>query len=186
MGFVVLAVLVLGLVGTGLYVIGLYNGLVALKHAVDQAWANVDVLLRQRSDELPKLVDAVKGHMKQEREVLERVVAARTAFDRASSVAEKSAADVTLRDAVGRLFAVAEAYPELRSSESFRGLQERISTLEEGIADRREFFNHSVNGLNVRIEQIPDAFLASAMGLRARTLFRASEEEKQDVKIAFE
>ena len=100
-------------------------------------------------------------------------------------MAEKSAADGEVREALSRLFAVAEAYPQLKADGSFRQLQERISMLEEGIADRREFFNHSVNALNVRIEQIPDVFFARAMGLGPRTLFRASDDEKQDVAVRF-
>lgn len=186
MGIIVLAAVAFTLVGTSLYVVGLYNGLVRVKHDVDRAWANVDVLLKQRADELPKLVDTVKGFMAHEKAVLEGVIAARSAFERARTQDEKGVADTAAREAVSRLFAVAEAYPELRSSESFQQLQGRISLLEEGIADRREFFNHSVNALNVRLEQVPDVFLARWMGLAPRALFVASEGEKSDVKIAFD
>jgi len=185
MGIVVLAAFAFAVVGTVLYAIGLYNGLVRVKHDVDRAWANVDVLLKQRADELPKLVDTVKGFMGHEKGVLEGVIAARSAFERARTQDEKGAADAVARDAVSRLFAVAEAYPELRSSEAFQQLQGRISLLEEGLADRREFFNHSVNALNVRIEQVPDVVLARWMGLAARTLFQATEQEKQDVRLSF-
>lgn len=185
MGWIALAVLGFVVVGAGLYFVGIYNGLVRLKHGIDQAWANVDVLLRQRHDELPKLVDTVKGYMAHERELLERITQARTTFQRAQTVEEKGAADEAVRGALSRLFAVAEGYPELKADGSFRLLQERIAALEEGIADRREFFNHSVNAYNVRIEQIPDTFLAKPMGLTARPLFKAAEEEKQDVRISF-
>ncbi len=186
MTWIVLSVLGFAVAGAIAYVVGLYNGLVAVKHAVDQAWANIDVLLKQRHDELPKLIDTVKGYMAHEREVLERVTAARAAFSQARTVDEKGAADEAVRGALSRLFAVAENYPQLKADGSFRLLQERISTLEEGIADRREFFNHSVNALNVRIEQVPDVFLARMMGLTPRTLFRAADEEKQDVQIRFQ
>jgi LemA protein len=185
MGWVILAVMGFAVVGTLLYVVGLYNGLVSLRHAVDQAWANIDVLLKQRHDELPKLVDTVKGYMAHEREVLQRLTEARSAYQRASTVEEKGAADAEVRGALTHLFAVAEGYPQLKADASFRQLQERISELEEAIADRREFFNHAVNAYNVRIEQIPDVFLARWMGLTPRTLFRASEEEKADVQISF-
>jgi LemA protein len=185
MGWIVLAAVVFAAVGLALYAIGLYNGLVSLKHAVDQAWANIDVLLKQRHDELPKLLETVKGYMAHERGVLESVTAARTAYQRAQTVEEKGEADAATRGALSRLFAVAEGYPELKADGAFRQLQERISTLEEGIADRREFFNHSVNALNVRIEQVPDVFFARLMALSPRTLFRASEEEKKDVQIRF-
>jgi LemA protein len=182
-GWIVFAVIVFGAVGCVLYGVGLYNGLVALKHGVDQAWSNIDVLLKQRHDEIPKLVDTVKGYMAHEREVLQRVTEARTRFERARSVDEKSEADGAVRGALSQLFAVAESYPTLKADGSFQMLQERISRLEEGIADRREFYNHSVNALNVRIEQLPDVFLARLMALSPRVLFQASEEEKRDVQI---
>jgi LemA protein len=185
MGWTVLAIRGLAVVGGALYAVGIYNGLVGVKHAVDQAWANIDVLLKQRHDELPKLVDSVKGYLAHEREVLQRVTEARSAFQRARSVEEKGAADAQVRGALAGLFAVAESYPELEADGAFRQLQERISILEEGIADRREFFNHSVNALNVRIEQIPDLFVARLLALGPRTLFRASDDEKQDVAIRF-
>lgn len=186
MGWMVLGVIGLGAVGFGLYGVGIYNGLIALKHAVDRAWANIDVLLKQRHDELPKLVATVKGYMAHERGVLEAVTEARTRMDSARTVEEKGEADGELRGALSRLFAVAEGYPELRSDTSFVSLQERISSLEESIADRREYFNHSVNALNVRIEQIPDVFLARVMGLAPRVLFRADDRERSDVEIRFD
>jgi LemA protein len=183
MGWIVLAALGLAALGLAFYVVGIYNGLVALKHAVDRAWANIDVLLKQRHDELPKLVEGVKGYLAHERGVLERITEARARMDRAQSVAEKGRADAEVRGALERLFAVAEGYPQLRADTSFQMLQQRISDLEEAIADRREFFNHSVNALNVRIEQIPDLFFARVMGVGPRTLFAAREEERADVQI---
>jgi LemA protein len=123
--------------------------------------------------------------MAHERGVLERITEARARFQRARTVEEKSAADEAVRGALAGLFAVAESYPTLAADGAFRQLQERISALEEGIADRREFFNHSVNAFNVRIQQIPDLFLAGPMGLTSKALFRASEEEKRDVPISF-
>ncbi len=186
MAWIVLAVLGFIVIGSVVYVVGLYNGLISLKHAMDQAWANIDVLLKQRHDELPKLMDTVKGYMGHEREVLERVTAARTAYQQAQTMEQKGVADEAVRSALGRLFAVAESYPQLKADASFRMLQERISSLEEEIADRREFFNHSVNAFNVRIEQLPDVFLARMMGLTTHALFRVSEEDKQDVQIRFQ
>lgn len=185
MGWIVVGIFAFAVIGSVLYVVGMYNGLINLKHAVDRAWANIDVLLKQRHDELPKLVDTVKGYMTHEREVLQQVTEARAAFDRARTVDEKGNADGQVRDALGRLFAVAENYPQLKADQSFQMLQERISSIEEQIADRREFFNHSVNAFNVRIEQIPDVFLANLMGLTARELFEASAEDRRDVQISF-
>jgi LemA protein len=185
MGLLFLAVIVLGAVAVALYGVGLYNGLVSLKHAVDQAWANIDVLLKQRHDELPKLIESVKGYMTHEREVLQRIADARSTFQRAQTVGEKSEADGAVRGALSQFFAVAENYPQLKADTSFRQLQDRISQLEEEIADRREFFNNSVNAFNVRIEQLPDVFIARAMALSPRTLFQVADEDKRDVQVSF-
>jgi LemA protein len=184
--WLVMAGLALGVVSLLVYTVGIYNGLVRLKHNVDRAWSNIDVLLKQRHDEIPKLVETVKGYMSHEKQVLQSVTEARAMFDRAGSVSEKGEADATMRGALGRLFAVAEAYPDLKADQSFRMLQERISQLEDGIADRREFFNHSVNAFNIRIEQIPDVVLANLMGLQPRDLFQAEADDRKDPAVSFE
>ena len=185
MGWVVTMVVGFALAALVLYGIGIYNGLIRLKHNLDQAWANIDVLLKQRSDELPKLVETVKGYMSHEKEVLTRVTEARAALLGARGVAEQSQADNALRSALGQLFAVAEAYPELKADASFTQLQERISEVEEQIADRREFYNHSVNACTIRIEHVPDTFVAGMMKLTPRELFEASAEDRRDVEISF-
>lgn len=172
-------------VGIGLYVIGIYNGLIALKHNIDQAWSNIDVLLKQRSDELPKLVDTVKGYVKHESAVLTRVTELRSAMMNARGVEEQGRADSALRGALGKLFAVSEEYPALRADSAFQQLQERISDIEDQISDRREFYNHSVNAYNVRIEQIPDVFVAQLLQLVLREHFEADESDRQDVEISF-
>lgn len=138
------------------FAVVLYNGLVRLKHGVSKAWSNIDVLLRQRHEELPKLVETCKQYMQHERSTLEQVVMARNAVAAARDKGDVSAlgkAETGLRAGLGQLFALAENYPELRANESFRHLQQRISGLESGIADRRELYNESVNLNNVRIEQ---------------------------------
>ena len=137
------------------YAVGLYNGLVRLKHGVGKAWANIDVLLRQRHEELPKLVETCKQYMQHERATLERVIAARNAVASARERHDMQAlgqAESGLRAGLGKLFALAENYPQLKADESFRHLQQRISALESGIADRRELYNEAVNLNNVRIE----------------------------------
>jgi len=168
------------------YGIVTYNGLVQLKHGVSKAWANIDVLLKQRHDELPKLVEVCKQYMKYEQETLERVMKARalvaTAREHADA-AELGPAETTLRTGLIRLFAVAEAYPELKASDNFQFLQQRITGLENAIADRREFYNDSVNINNVRIEQFPDLLVARLFGFRERPLLEFSEEEKRDVNV---
>jgi LemA protein len=185
MSWIVLAALVFAGAGVVLYGVGIYNGLIRLKHNVDQAWANIDVLLKQRSDELPKLVDTVKGYIAHERGVLTQITEARAAVMQARTPGEQGPAEDLLRGALGRLFAVAESYPELKADTSFNQLQHRISEIEEQIADRREFYNHSVNAINVRIEQIPDTFVASLMQLGPRELFEVSEGDRRDVSISF-
>lgn len=169
-----------------LYGIMLYNQLVSIKHAVSQAWANIDVLLRQRHEELPKLVDACRRYMQHEQETLEKVVAARGAVAQArerSDVKGLGQAETVLRAGLGQLFALAESYPELKANESFQHLQERITGLESGIADRRELYNAAVNINNVRIEQFPDVIVARLFSFPPAELLQFSEAEKADVDI---
>jgi len=169
-----------------IYAIVIYNGLVNLKHGISKAWANIDVLLKQRHDELPKLVDTCKRYMRHEQETLERVMQARTAVSTAGArgnIGALGAAEGELRLGLGNLFAVAEAYPELKANETFRHLQQRISGLEESIAHRREFYNESVNLNNVRIEQFPDLILARLLGFKSGELLDFSAEEKSDVNV---
>lgn len=169
-----------------LYAVQIYNALVRLKHGVARAWANIDVTLKQRHDELPKLVEVCKQHMGYEQETLVRVMQARGAVHDASrrgDVAALGQAEGALRNGLGQLFAVAESYPELSANESFRHLQGRISQLEETIADRRELYNDSVNLNNVRIEQFPDVLIARLMGFKPRPLLEFSEA-RADVDMA--
>jgi LemA protein len=170
-----------------LYGIVLYNRLVNLKHNTSKAWANIDVLLKQRHDELPKLVEACKQYMRYERDTLEAVMRARQAVSDAQQrgdLAKLGAAETQMRLGLGQLFAVAEAYPELRANDNFRHLETRITGLENAIADRREFYNDSVNLNNVRIEQFPDVLVARLCNFGAFRLLEFAEPEKQDVDLA--
>ncbi|MCP4044059.1 MAG: LemA family protein [Gammaproteobacteria bacterium] len=168
------------------YAVIIYNNLVRLKHNVSKAWSNIDVLLKQRHDELPKLVETCKQYMKFEQDTLEKVMKARSAVFAAREKGDVSAlgpAETQLRAGLMNLFAVAEAYPDLKANDSFQHLQARITGLENGIADRREFYNDSVNINNIRIEQVPDVILARLFNFPARDLLEFSEEEKADVDI---
>jgi len=170
-----------------LYVIVIYNRLVNLKHSAGMAWSNIDVLLKQRHDELPKLVETCKHYMRYERDTLEAVMRARQAVAEAQQYTDLPAlgqAESQLRLGLGRLFAVAEAYPELRASDNFRHLETRITGLENAIADRREFYNDSVNMNNVRIEQFPDVLIARMFNFGPFRLLEFTEPEKQDVDLA--
>ena len=168
------------------YGIGIYNGLVKLREAVKQAWSNIDVLLVQRHDELPKLVETCKQYMQYEQETLERVMKARASVFQAAGrgdVAAVGAAESALRAGLGQLFAVVENYPQLKADESFRHLQARITQLEESIADRRELYNASVNLNNVRIAQFPDLVVAGLFGFKAADLLEFTEEQTRDVDM---
>jgi LemA protein len=171
--------------GILLYLIMIYNGLVRLRNDSDRAWANIDVLLKQRHDEIPNLVETVKGYMQHERQTLVAVTQARAASISAGSIGRKAQADLMLSGALRGLFAVAENYPQLKANENFLRLQNRISELEERIVDRREFFNDDVNAYNTRIRQMPEVFLANLMALKPRELFTVSDEERKLVELGF-
>jgi len=180
--FIILASLVAIIV----YFVVIYNNLVSLKHNVSKSWANIDVLLKQRHDELPKLVEVCKQYMQYEQDTLEKVMKARSAVASAQAKGDVSTvgkAETQLRMGLGGLFALAENYPDLKADQSFQHLQQRISGLENAIADRREFYNEAVNINNVRIEQFPDVIIANKFKFVAATLLEFSEEEKQDVDV---
>jgi len=185
MGIAILVglVVVLFVVGIFAYLITIYNSLVRLKNDIDKAWANIDVLLKQRHDELPKLIETCKGYMQYEQSTFQLITEARTAFMKASSVSEKAQADNMISGALKSLFAVSENYPDLKANNNFMQLQKRISELEEKIADRRELFNDDVNTYNIRIQQLPDVFIAGMMHLQTRDLFKVTEEDRQDVAV---
>lgn len=169
------------------YGVVIYNRLVALKHGVGKSWSNIDVLLKQRHDELPKLVETCKQYMDYEQETLRQVMEARNAVHRAREQADLSdlgSAESALHKGLLNLFAVAENYPELKADQSFRNLQSRISALEDAIADRREFYNEAVNNHNVRIEQFPDVIVARRFGFAPFTLLQVEAEARQDVDMA--
>ena len=180
-----MVVLALG-IAAFLYGVMLYNGLVNLKHNVAKAWANIDVLLKQRHDELPKLVEVCKQYKEFEQATLTRVIEARSQVQQAREQGDVPAlglAEGALRGGLGRLFALAEAYPELKANEQFMQLQQRISTLENSIADRREWYNEAVNLNNVRVEQFPDALIARLFRFDPKPLLEFSSSEKADVDL---
>src|SRR5436190_14219587 len=168
-----------------MYFVGIYNNLVTLKNDIDRSFSNIDVILKQRHDELPKLIETCRGYMQYEQKTLQLVVEARNAYQKAGSLPEKAQADNLLSGALKTLFAVAESYPELKANNNFMQLQNRITELEEKIADRREFFNDDVNTYNIRIQEIPDALLAWLMHLERKDLFKVAEEDRRDVEVKF-
>lgn len=179
---VFLGLIVLALV----YGVVTYNGLVQLKHNIAKAWANIDVLLKQRHDELPKLVEVCRQYKQFEQATLARVTEARARVAKAREahdVPALGAAENLLRAGLGQIFAVAEAYPELKANEHFMQLQTRITALENSIADRREWYNESVNLHNVRIEQFPDLIIARMFSYTEQPLLQFSVTEKADVDL---
>jgi LemA protein len=187
MGLSIIAGLVVFLIAAGIliYIVILYNELVRLRNDNDRAWANIDVLLKQRHDEIPNLVETVKGYMQHEQQTLLAVTQARAASMSAATIGQKAQAELVMTGALRGLFAVAENYPQLKANENFLRLQNRISELEERIADRREFFNDDVNTYNTRIRQIPDVFLAGMMALKPREMFKVSEDDRKLIDVSF-
>src|SRR5450755_4977405 len=179
-------ILVFILVALVSYAVVLYNGLLRVAAGVKLAWSNIDVLLVQRHDELPKLVEVCRQYMEYERDTLERVTKARSAVDAARSsgnVNSVGAAEQELRAGLGGLYAVAERYPDLKANEAFRQLQARISGLETAIADRREVYNDSVNANNVRLQTFPDVLVASFGDFHPAKLLEFLSSEKSDVDV---
>ena len=170
-----------------LYFIVTYNSLVSIKNNVAKAWANIDVLLKQRNDELPKLIDTCKAYMAHESQTLEKVISARMGVDAArqtQNISDLSKAESALASSIGGLYAVAENYPDLKADQTFNSLQQRITGLENQIADRREFYNDSVNVNNVRIQQFPDLIVAGLFNFEQKPLLKFVSEELKDVDVS--
>jgi LemA protein len=159
-------------------VLATYNAVVALRLRIDKAWANIDVVLKQRFDQLPNLVEAVRDVMAWEQEVLTEVAAARAAYSPAAAIPEQAATSAATSAAVRSLFAVVERYPEVRSAGNVMALQEEIERLEGMIADRRELYNDQVYRYNARIAQVPAVLLAWLFGWRSRPFFEASDADR--------
>ena len=168
-----------------LYFVLAYNGFIVMKNSMDKASSNIDVMLKQRYDEIGKLVSTVKGYMKHEKKTLENITKLRSQFTKAKDINERLDVDAKMNAHVMSLFAVAENYPNLKANENFMQLQGRITSLENEISDRREGYNSTVFEYNNKVQRIPSAMVASVMGLKTREMFKASEGEKKDVKISF-
>ena len=183
MNIVVIFVIALIIIGFISWFFTVYNGLIQVKENIKKSWANIDVLLMQRSDEIPKLIKILKSFVKHEKKMFDNIMDARTSYLGASSVSEKADADNRMSEALKSVFALSEAYPELGSNDNFLKLQERISGLENEIADRRELYNESVNNYNIRIQSLPDMFIANTLGLPQEVMFKVDENKKKDIDI---
>src|SRR5438309_8058696 len=178
---IVLAVVVLLV----LFVVAAYNGLVRLRNRIDNAWAQIDVQLRRRYDLIPNLVETVKGYAAHERQTFESVTQARSQAINATGVAEQAQAENMISSALKSLFAVAEAYPELKANQNFLALQEELTATEGRIAYARQFYNDEVLKLNTRIQTFPTNVLANSFGFHEREYFEADDTSRGPVSVQF-
>ncbi len=183
-GMIVLLVLVGIAAAVALLFVGIYNRLVALRQTSNQAWADVDVQLKQRHDLVPNLVETVKGYAGHERGTLEAVVAARNMAASARGPEQAAAAEGALSGALGRLFALSEAYPDLKANTNFVELQRELSNIETKIAAARRFFNNAVAELNTAVESFPAVLIAGVFGFRHRDFFEIAEAERAVAEAA--
>jgi LemA protein len=180
---VILGIFIFGTAALIGYFFIIYNGLISLKENIQKSWANIDVILKQRYDELPKLISVCESSAEFEKGILDRLMQAREKYFNADSVSKKAEASGQISSALQGIFALAENYPDLKANQHFLQLQTRISHLEDSLADRREFYNDSVNNYNIRIQQIPDLFVANMLKYDREDLFQVHESERQDVDI---
>lgn len=167
------------------YVWTTYNSLVVLKTRIQEALSGIDVQLKRRIDLIPNLVETVKGYAKHEKSVFENVTKARSALMKADSMEDKAQANNMLTGALKSLFAVAEAYPDLKASDNFRDLQRQLEDTEDKIAYSRQFFNSNVLEYNTKLKVFPNNMLANMLGFKEETFFAATDEEKKNVKVTF-
>lgn len=181
MGWLIAGIVVL----LGVIVVFIYNALVADRNRVDNAWSQVDVQLKRRYDLIPNLVETVKGYAAHEQETFERVIQARSAAQSAQGPAQQADAENFLTSALRQLFALAEAYPELRASENFQGLQAELSETENRIAVSRQIYNDTVLRYNNRVQQAPSNLVASMFGFEAREFFEAGDAADEAPNVEF-
>ena len=181
--------ILLGVIGVavvmGLWLVGTYNGLVTLRQAVRNAWAQIDVQLRRRHDLIPNLVNTVKGYATHEKETLERVITARAKATSVTLPAERIKAEGELSSALARLLAVSESYPELKANQNFLSLQEELTSTENRVAYARQFYNDSVTKLNTRVQTFPTVVIAGMFGFKEEPFFEAPAESKEAPKVQF-
>lgn len=179
--------IILGLaVAIGFYLWTLYNGLVSLREQIEEAFSQIDVQLKRRAELIPNLVETVKGYAKHEKTVFSEVTKARSALMGAKSIEGKAKADDELTGALGRLFAVAENYPQLKANENFVQLQKELSDTEDKVAYSRQYYNNVVRDFNVRIQQFPAALIAQQLGFSQKDFFAANEAERKSVQVKFD
>ncbi len=176
------------LAGAGLvvlYIWSLYNGLVTESTQIDEAWGQIDVQLKRRADLIPNLVEAVKGYAKHEKTVFSDVTKARSALMKAGSPADSAKANDMLTGALKSLFALAEAYPQLKANENFVHLQKELSDTEDKVAYARQFYNTQLMEYNLKVKVFPNTLFANMFGFKEKEFFKAEEGERKSVKVNF-
>jgi len=158
-------------------IIRIYNRLIMLKFNVDKSFSNIDILLKQRSDEIPNLITIVKEYVKHEKETLNELTELRTKYLASNNQNEKVKINNQLAESIGKIMVVAENYPDLKANASFITLQERVSQLEDNISDRREFFNESVNMYNIGINEFPNILISKPLGYQNKSLLEITDQE---------
>ncbi len=176
---VILVILLFGSVAVAFIVIQIYNSLLAVNENINKAWANIDVTLKQRYDELPQLLKICEQYVEYEEDMIQKIMSAREKMVQGKDVSEKAAGFNELTAGIKGLLAVSEAYPDLKANVQYAQIQSRLSHLEETLADRREFYNDSVNIFNTRIQQIPDVFFANLLGYQRKQMFEVTSDEKR-------
>ncbi len=167
------------------WVVAMYNGLVVLRNRFENAWSQIDVQLKRRTDLIPNLLETVKGYAAHEKEVFTKVTEARSALMNAQGVADQAQANNMLTGALKTLFAVAEAYPELKANQNFMMLQEELSGTESKIAYARQFYNDTVLKYDNKREKFPSNIIANLFGFKDREYFEVAEADREPVKVDF-
>src|ERR671924_192019 len=185
MTVVIVVVIVAAILLIGLGLVLMYNRLVRVRNRSENAWAQVDVQLRRRADLVPNLVEAVKGYASHERETFEEVTRARAASQQAQGVAEQAQAENALSAALGRLFAVAEAYPQLRATENFQQLQAQLADVEQNIAVARQVYNDTVLSYENALETVPTNVIAGLFNFRPRVYFETEDATREAPRVQF-
>lgn len=169
-----------------IFLVSTYNGLIVLKTRIQEALSGIDVQLKRRTDLIPNLVETVKGYAKHEKSVFENVTKARSSLMSAGSLQEKADANNQLSTALKSLFAVAEAYPDLKASTNFQDLQRQLEDTEDKVAYSRQFYNSNVLDFNTKVQVFPSNIIASMLGFKPAEFFAATEEERKKVEVKFE
>ena len=182
---IIIAVVVVVVVLVLLYLVSTYNMLVSLRNKVKDQWSQIDVVLKNRSDLIPNIVETVKGYAKHENNTLKEVIEARNSMNSASSVEEEMKASNEVTKALGKLFALAESYPELKANQNFLDLQSKLNEIEEKIRFARQFYNDSVLTYKNKIEMFPSNIVANMFGFKQEAFFEANEEERKNVQVKF-